>query len=224
MAVVASILLWRMPPFASEGALRPVPLTTYPGFEGFPSFSPDRQQVAFSWCPHEVPEWATTMPEYLVACNIYVKQIGVEPPFRLTLANARDLSPAWSPDGKWIAFVRISSSPTFALMVIPQRGGRERVLQEYKLTAGASDMPRGPYLDWTPDSQWIIGATPEPKTWDLSLVALDSAENRVLTHAMGDTAPAISPDGRVLVFARFQEGTICISNRFRNSMRLLANR
>ena len=29
--------------------LRPVPLTTYPGFEGNPSFSPDGNQVAFSW-------------------------------------------------------------------------------------------------------------------------------------------------------------------------------
>jgi eukaryotic-like serine/threonine-protein kinase len=36
-----------------EGPLTAVPLTTYPGTETFPSFSPDGTQVAFQWCPED---------------------------------------------------------------------------------------------------------------------------------------------------------------------------
>ena len=33
-----------------EALLTAVPLTSYPGFENYPSFSPDGTQVAFQWC------------------------------------------------------------------------------------------------------------------------------------------------------------------------------
>ena len=38
--------------------------------------------------------------------DIYVKLIGSERPLQLTTNPARDYSPAWSPDGRWIAFCR----------------------------------------------------------------------------------------------------------------------
>ncbi|RPJ86154.1 MAG: serine/threonine protein kinase, partial [Acidobacteria bacterium] len=81
--IVAAVILtviggwyWmnRQPRVEPEAELRPVPLTSYPGFEHTPSFSPDGTQVAFQWYP-QGPR---------ANCDIWVKQIGVEPPFRLT--------------------------------------------------------------------------------------------------------------------------------------------
>jgi Tol biopolymer transport system component len=57
--------------------------------------------------------------------TLYIKQIDVEPPARLTAVRGSEFSPAWSPDGQLIAFVRAEQP---AIVVVPQRGGRERIL------------------------------------------------------------------------------------------------
>src|SRR5512147_377222 len=87
---VSLILVWflRSPPRSSEAVLVPVPLTSYQGEEGYASFSPDGTQVAFQRCPEGF--WSGKN------CDIYVKQIGVEPPSPLTDTPAQEFSPAWS--------------------------------------------------------------------------------------------------------------------------------
>ena len=75
--------------------LRAVPLTSYPGVEGPPTFSPDGNQVAFTWNGEKQENY-----------DIYIKLIGVGPPLRLTTHPDADGSPAWSPDGRHIAFLR----------------------------------------------------------------------------------------------------------------------
>ena len=78
---------------------KPVPptaLTSYPGLEFSPTFSPDGNQVAFSWNGAEPKNW-----------DIYVQLIGYASPHHLTRDPANENSPAWSPDGRWVAFVRI---------------------------------------------------------------------------------------------------------------------
>src|SRR5215472_10693016 len=84
-----------------------VPLTTYPGVEDTPSFSPDGTQVAFSWCPDITVQ----------NCHIYIKQVGVDPPFQLTDKPEMDGSPAWSPDGQTVGFLR-NLAPTKAALVL----------------------------------------------------------------------------------------------------------
>ena len=75
--------------------LRPVPLTSYPGAEGLPTFSPDGDRIAFVWGGETQDN-----------PDIYVKLIGPGPPLRLTTNPAMDHSTAWSPDGRFIAFLR----------------------------------------------------------------------------------------------------------------------
>jgi DNA-binding winged helix-turn-helix (wHTH) protein len=68
-----AFLVWRSAGVGAGGSadLRAVPLTSYPGMELFPTFSPDGSQVAFSWLkPGEV----TT--------DIYVQQVGGAAPLR----------------------------------------------------------------------------------------------------------------------------------------------
>jgi len=178
-----------------EAPLTPVPLTSYPGYEGYPSFSPDGTQVAFQWCTEEPA----------ANCDIYVKQIGVEPPSRLTTDPAEDFSPAWSPDGQFIAFLRKLSPTRTAVMLIPQRGGPERVLGESDVTY----MPLypgllyGTYLAWTPDSKWLAlnWRVADQPDGGLFLFNVETRETRRLTTS-GDNLPAFSPDGRTLAFNR----------------------
>ncbi|MGC2185531.1 MAG: protein kinase [Terriglobales bacterium] len=96
---------------APEPTMTAVPIATYRGFPGQPSFSPDGNQIAFTW-DGEKRENA----------DIYVKLIGTSsPPLRLTTDPAADFSPAWSPDGRFIAFLREVSGVKCALLLIPAR-------------------------------------------------------------------------------------------------------
>ncbi len=197
-AILAVIAGWywmnRQPFVEPETELMPVPLTSYPGWETDPSFSPDGTQVAFQWCK-----------EGLFAgenCDIYVKQIGVEPPFRLTSDPANDFGPAWSPDGNFVAFLRALPEGRVNLMLIPQRGGQERLLRELDWHTG---VPR-PSVAWSPDSKWVVVLSGSDKTRSgLVMLSLETLEEKRLTTCPAgfvDTGPAFSPDGRTLGFAR----------------------
>jgi Tol biopolymer transport system component len=72
-----------------------VPLTSDPGTQHSPSFSPDGNQDAFSWNGEKQDNY-----------DIYVKLIGSPAPLRLTSDAAEDTAPAFSPDGRTIAFIR----------------------------------------------------------------------------------------------------------------------
>jgi serine/threonine protein kinase len=174
-----------------------IPLTSYPGSEDSPSLSPDGNQIAFVWDGESQDNF-----------DIYLKQIGVEPPSRLTNDPAWDGSPSWSPDGRFIAFLRVLSAVKRAIMVIPQRGGQERTIAEIALTGREQPLTLGPYLSWTPDSKWLVCPAPVKgeRVWALFLFSAETGEQRKLTsppgEEAGDTAPAVSPDGRSLVYSR----------------------
>jgi Tol biopolymer transport system component/predicted Ser/Thr protein kinase len=198
-ALVAAGWYWlgRQGSMEREASPAALPLTSYPGYERTPSFSPDGNFVAFERCP-EGPD-----PN----CDIYIKQIGVEPPFRLTTDPARDFSPAWSPDGQFIAFLRKQSSTKAALMLVPQRGGQERVLEELDLAEWNHLWHFPPYVSWTPDSKWLVypSAKPGQQVAGLLLISVETLEKRRLTTCPArffDTTPAFSSDGRTLAFTR----------------------
>jgi Tol biopolymer transport system component len=204
-AVAAWYWLNRQRPTEPEAPLAAVPLTSYPGTELNPSFSPDGTQVAFQWCTG-----GTLLGGEGRDCDIYVKQIGEESPQRLTTDPAEDHSPVWSPDARFIAFLRQLSAIKAAIVLIPQRGGKERVLGESDVTTLSPLW--GPYLAWTPDSKWLVftctdSTTPVP---GLFLLSVETLEKRRLTSSphdgVADSCPAVSPDGRTLAFTRSTGG------------------
>jgi eukaryotic-like serine/threonine-protein kinase len=195
---VGMLWLMRSPGKTQEAALNPVPLTTYPGFQARPSFSPDGNQVAFVWNGEKQDNF-----------DIYVKMIGTNgPPLRLTTDAARDYGPAWSPDGRFIAFLRDLPSGKTAVLMIPAIGGLERKIAEI-LTAG--DPAYSPYASpptWSPDGNWLAISQKDSETepFALSLLSVDTGEKRRLTSPprefFSDFDPAFSPDGRSLAFGR----------------------
>jgi Tol biopolymer transport system component/predicted Ser/Thr protein kinase len=176
--------------------LQAVPLTTLPGIARYPSFSPDGDRVAFTWSGA-----ARDNPD------IYVQQIGAGSPLRLTNDPGNDFNPVWSPDGRWIAFLRSRSEVGRSeLRLIAPLGGPERKLAEIHIRGGTLLTP--PFLTWCPDGRCLV-ATDSPgegKPDALFVFSLETGERRQLTHpappALGDISPALSSDGRRLVFRR----------------------
>ena len=162
-----------------------VPLTSYAGFERSPSFSPDGNQVAFSWNGEKQDNF-----------DIYVKLIGSPTPVRLTTDPADDISPAFSPDGRSIGFVRVSKEHA-TFIVIPAIGGPERIVAEVALHQILPVL--GPSFAWLPDGKWVV-------TDGLALLSTESGETRSLTSpptkSSSDFSPAVSPDGRTVAFSR----------------------
>jgi Tol biopolymer transport system component/serine/threonine protein kinase len=179
---------------APEAVWHAVPLTTYPGSQEQPTFSPDGNQVAFAWDGEKQDNQ-----------DIYVKLIGTGgPPLRLTTDRAKDYSPAWSPDGRFIAFLRKLPGEKAAVLLIPALGGPEHKVAEI-LTTG---FLLGPYLAWAPDGNWLVisGKDSPTERAALFLMSTETGEKRRLTsppaHLTGDSCPALSPDGRTLAFTR----------------------
>jgi len=194
LAVFVGIILFAHSDHESpEPTVTVVPLSTYPGFQGQPSFSPDGNQVTFGWNGYKQDN-----------SDIYVKLIGTNgPPLRLTTDALPDYSPAWSPDGRFIAFVRESHDKR-AVILIPALGGPERKIAE--LTR-AVWLP-GPYLAWSPDSNSLVISDRDSLTgpFALFLLLIETGEKRKLTSppptSVGDTSPAFSPNGHTLGFSR----------------------
>ena len=186
---------WRgrtSPPDLPAASFTAVPLTAYPGREQMATFSPDGSSVAFSWNGEREENW-----------DIYVKLIGPGSPQQLTTDPGLDTSPAWSPDGRWIAFVRILADRA-ALIIVPSRGGPERSVLELRRTG----IQTSQLLSWSPDSRFVaVGAAPSGET-STAITAVDVTSgktSRLTTPPAGgarDELPSLSPDGGTLAFVR----------------------
>ena len=199
VAVVAWFLYMRPTSQESEVALKAVPLTSYVGAEACPSFSPDGNQVAYQWNGEKQDNW-----------DVYVQQVRGEGRLQLTTDPAEDSSPVWSPDGRYIAFLRSHLPLRTELLLISPLGGVERRLSEGRLWLPTSD-PGTRFLAWSPDSKWL--AVPATLVGDpeggLYLLSIESGEKRRLTSPgqRGEWQAAFSPDGRTMVLTPLRGAT-----------------
>jgi Tol biopolymer transport system component len=141
--------------------------------------------------------------------HVYLKLLGSEAPSRLTTGTAAELSPAWSPDGRWIAFIRHDETRT-SVNIIPAIGGSEEEI--YKLPTNHVWDYGG--LAWTSNGKALIipqQSSPQAPS-ELVEVTIDGHAVRKLTSPPagwnGDWSPAVSPDGTKLAFVRGPEGSV----------------
>lgn len=174
------------------------PFTTFPGFEIGPSFSPDGDQIVFAWFGYE--------KEYQF--DLYIKQVGQERVVQLTHHPATFLGSAWSPDGRFIAFMRyVDGDPgASGIYLISPLGGAERKLTD--ITRFGSWQPIA--VSWSADGKWLAfpksssakKANSSPEHFSIHLVNVETTEERVLPDPSRDCVnmwqPAFSPDGKYL--------------------------
>jgi Tol biopolymer transport system component/serine/threonine protein kinase len=178
--------------------MKTVPFTSFSGRETYAAFSPDGRQIAFSW-EVELGKGHDTYEGH----HIYVKLVGAGEPLRLTSNPGDDIYPTWSPDGRYIAFVRQAGSDG-GIFMVPALGGPERRLQrwypqiDWWLTS----------LSWSPDGKLIAfpAADSLQESPGLFLLSVDTLEKRRMTSTpeqyLGDGHPVFSPDGQTLAFIR----------------------
>ena len=157
-----------------------------------PAWSPDGTQIAFS------SDRAESRGSWPVHMAIYVMNADGTDVRRLTETSEWATQPAWSPDGKRIAFVRPSgASDNDDIFVMNSDGTKITRLTDHAATDAQPT--------WSPDGTRIAFASERDGNWDIYVVGVDGGGLANLTRDLSrnpapDLNPAWSPDGTMILF------------------------
>jgi Tol biopolymer transport system component len=163
-------------------------------------FSPDGQQIVLRVTP--------SGPDSLLGPSIAIATSGGAVIRTLVPAKRQvgRVSPRWSPDGKYIAYVErafVDSDTSFAtLRIIPAAGGESRVLSSI---IRPNNAPGTGGLFWTPDSRAVTIANRE----HVVTIDLDGKEVRKIPFRLPylGQLTGYSPDGRWLALHQIEAGS-----------------
>lgn len=149
-----------------------------------PTLSPDGSRLAFSYLG-----------------DIWTVEANGGVASRLTIHEAHDYAPAWSPDGKWIAFSS-KREGNYDVWVMPAIGGKARQLTRHS----ADDLVTG----WTPDGKSVIFTSVRETTRYASIYTVEVETGATHVIARDDAALAngtATPDGKYIACTRGGQAT-----------------
>jgi Tol biopolymer transport system component/DNA-binding winged helix-turn-helix (wHTH) protein len=195
---LGGMLVWRLLPLARQPEWTVVeshlPFIGTSQIEGDPALSPDGTMLAYAAGPNVTNR------------QIFLRILKGDSSIQLTHETFDAMSPAWSPDGRTIAYSVFQGGRPCRIMEMqipsgqPYQVGQCRVAQRAFLTFD----PSGHALVFNDYAGPPLG--PEP------LVRLDTENGRSLAitnppaAVKGDAMPSFSPDGRYLVYNRDLNG------------------
>jgi TolB protein len=118
---------------------------------------------------------------------------------RLTFNTFEDYMPAWSADGRRIAYTSFEGASARLVILHPFEGRRELVFDQ-----GTSFSP-----SFSPDDKWLAFCSQEDKSnTDIYVASSDGKNPRRITFSKAaDTAPTWSPTSREIAFTSDRLGT-----------------
>lgn len=158
-------------------------VTSGPGSKGWSSWSPDGQRIAFRLTPNGC-EFNRSDLAIVTISDLKVDVIAHEA-----------WSPAWSPDGDWIAYY--AASTQFGLNLVRPDG-----TDDHQILAGDAEYPA-----WSPDGKSLafmsLGFPPGSSSanYDVYMIDVDGKNLKRLTTTVGEDGwPAWSHDGSRLAY------------------------
>jgi TolB protein len=158
--------------------------------EGFPAWSPDGKQIAFT-SRRDGNNEIYMMPAPAAGAPAAASSTWV----RLTDNPADDFAPAWSPDGKQIAFVsdRDQKQGVYDIYIMQVEGSNVRRL--------TSDTAIDYSPAWSPDGKRLAFRSHHGGPADIYVIHVDGSGLQDLTNNPAeDWAPSWSPDGALIAF------------------------
>jgi len=172
-----------------EGTPTPIDTAWHGGFNSFAQ-SPDGRRLAVG----------TGLANG--ALSIWIKQLDRGPFSRLTFSG-QDRRPAWSPDGKEVAFLRDSLTSTSVYVRVTDGSAPDRPL--VRLDRQIQE------VGWSPDGRWLLLRTDNGTAGAGDIVGVrtsgDTTPVPLVATPFSELHPAVSPDGRWLAYASNESGT-----------------
>jgi Tol biopolymer transport system component len=173
------------------------------GFQGQPSFSPDGKWIAYERDATETDNGVWLMRSDGTGLHRLTRN-----PFHAGGECGCDTDPNFSPDGKWISFVRIKRDHELqSLFVVHPNGKGLHQITPYAWEVAIKH-------DWSPDGRRILLTTNADfiragASANIVTIRPDGSGKTELTRFTGGTtnafAGSFSPDGKQIVF-RLEEG------------------
>ncbi len=193
IGLAAGLLRTFRSPTPGAELTRSLPFTRLPGAEYQPSFTLDGTKAAFVWDQ-----------EHAARPGIFVKGVGDDESRPVDSGRYTTSSPAWSPDGRYLAYLRYTAS-ALSVIVKPERGEGEReVARLFRTRYGLNCR----HLDWSPNGKLLVVDDKESpdQPFGLYLIDLETGARKRLTQPtediIGDVDPRFSPDGATVSFVR----------------------
>jgi dipeptidyl aminopeptidase/acylaminoacyl peptidase len=150
--------------------------------------------------------------------HLFVYELASHKMTQITSGDYDDSAPAWSPDGRSIAFVSNRSDSqdpdrnfnTDIWVVAADNSDRGTSLVKVTTNPGADESPA-----WSPDGKWLAFTTQlDPKLFDyatfhIAIAPSSGGEANVLTLKLdrNSSEPRFSPDGKWIYFIADDDGT-----------------